>query len=43
MVFMRVPLVELLCQVAMGWILVLEYMLSGVCRHLWPHPVVPGA
>jgi hypothetical protein len=29
MVIMRVPVVELLCQVAMGWIPVLKYLLSG--------------
>jgi hypothetical protein len=28
-VFMRVPLVELLYQVTMGWISVLEYLLPG--------------
>jgi hypothetical protein len=27
----RVPLVELLCEVAMGWIPALEYQLSGTC------------
>jgi hypothetical protein len=36
MVIMRVPLVELLCQVAMGWIPAIDYMLPGVhgaCGH----------
>jgi hypothetical protein len=31
MVIMCVPLVELLCQVVMGWILAVEYLLSGRC------------
>jgi hypothetical protein len=31
MAIMRVPLVELLCHAAMGWVLALEYLLSGVC------------
>jgi hypothetical protein len=35
-------LVELLCQTAMGWILGLEYMLSGTRGLLWPCPIVPG-
>jgi hypothetical protein len=42
MVFMRVSLVELLHQAVMGWILVLEYVLSGSCGLLRPHPVVQG-
>jgi hypothetical protein len=43
MVIMRVPLVELLCQVAMGWITALEYLLSGVrggCGHVLSYQVV---
>jgi hypothetical protein len=43
MVFKRVSLVEPLHQAVMGWILVLEYMLSSVCGLLWPHPVMLGA
>jgi hypothetical protein len=31
MVITRVPLVELLCQAAMGWIPALEYLLPGTC------------
>jgi hypothetical protein len=31
MVIMCVPLVELLCQAVMGWILALEYLLLGMC------------
>jgi hypothetical protein len=31
MVNMRAPLVELLYQMAMGWIPTLEYLLLGVC------------
>jgi hypothetical protein len=37
MVIMRVPLVELLYQAAMGWILALEYLLPGTrgaCGHV---------
>jgi hypothetical protein len=37
MVVMRVPLVELLCQVVMGWIPALEYPRPGVrgaCSHV---------
>jgi hypothetical protein len=43
MAFMRVSLVEPLCQVSMGRIPALEYMLSGACGLLWPRPIVPGA
>jgi hypothetical protein len=42
MAFMRVSLVEPLHQVAMGWILALEYMLSGAHGLLRPHPIMPG-
>jgi hypothetical protein len=31
MAIMRVPLVELLCQVVMGWISGLEYLPLGAC------------
>jgi hypothetical protein len=40
MVIMRVPVVELLCQAAMGQIPTLKCLLSGVCGCLWPHLVV---
>jgi hypothetical protein len=43
MAFMRVSLVEPLCQVVMGKILTLEYMLSGAHGLLRPHPIVPSA
>jgi hypothetical protein len=41
MAIMRAPMVELLCQVATGRILVLKYLLSGMCRNLWPCPIMP--
>jgi hypothetical protein len=31
MAIMRVPLIELLCQATMGWILALESLLQGAC------------
>jgi hypothetical protein len=31
MVIMRVPVVELLCQMVMGWLPVLKYLLSRAC------------
>jgi hypothetical protein len=31
LVIMHVPFIELLCQVVMGWILALKYLLSGMC------------
>jgi hypothetical protein len=31
MVLMRVSLIELLCQVVIGWILALVHMLLGAC------------
>jgi hypothetical protein len=40
MTIMCVCMVELLCQAPTGWILVLKYLLSGVCGHMWQHPVV---
>jgi hypothetical protein len=43
MTFMRVSLVELLCQSVMALILALEYMLLGTHGLLWPCPIVPGA
>jgi hypothetical protein len=43
MAFLRVSLVELLCQATMGWIPALEYTLSGACRLPRPHRIVPGA
>jgi hypothetical protein len=41
-VFMRLSLVELLRQAAMGRILALDYMLSGVCELLRPCLILPG-
>jgi hypothetical protein len=43
MVFMRVSLAKPLRQVAMGWILALEYLLLGARRLLRPCPIVLGA
>jgi hypothetical protein len=43
MAFMRVPLVKLLRQAAMGWVLALEYMLLGTCGLLGPCSIMPGA
>jgi hypothetical protein len=43
MAFMCVSLVELLCQVAMGQVSGLEYMLSSARGFLRPRPVMPGA
>jgi hypothetical protein len=31
---MRIPLVELLCQMIMGWIPALEYLLPGTVGHV---------
>jgi hypothetical protein len=42
MVIMRILVVDLLCQMAMGWPSVLEYMLSGACGFMWPCLVVLG-
>jgi hypothetical protein len=42
MVIMRVPLVDSLCQAVIGRIPAPEYMLSGACGLLWPHPVTIG-
>jgi hypothetical protein len=39
MVIMCVPLVELLCQSMMGWILALEHLLPGAQGSLSPHPI----
>jgi hypothetical protein len=39
---MRVPVVELPCQVSMGRIPVLKCLLSGTCGPLWPCLVVLG-
>jgi hypothetical protein len=36
MVIMRIPVVELLCQMVMGWLPVLKYLLSGACGCLVP-------
>jgi hypothetical protein len=43
MTFMHVSLIELLRQVAMGWIPSLDYILLGARRLLRPRPIVPGA
>jgi hypothetical protein len=43
MVIMCVPLLELLCQEAMGWIPTLEHMLPRRAWGLWPYPVMPGS
>jgi hypothetical protein len=42
MMIMRVLVEELLCQGVTGWIAVLECLLSGARRRLWPCPVVLG-
>jgi hypothetical protein len=45
-VIMRVPLVELLCQAAMRWILALDYLLPGArgtCGHVLSYQVVNTA
>jgi hypothetical protein len=42
MVIMHVSLIELLCQLVMGWIRALEYMLSDACGLLWPCPIASG-
>jgi hypothetical protein len=34
MVIMRVPLVKLLCQAAMGWIPALDFLLPGAHGHV---------
>jgi hypothetical protein len=41
MAFMCVSLIEHLCQVMMGWIPALEYILLGARGLLWPHLIVP--
>jgi hypothetical protein len=43
MALIRISLVELLRQAAMGHILVVEYMLSDVHGLLWLRSIVPGA
>jgi hypothetical protein len=43
MTIMRVPLIELLCQVVMGWIPALEYLLlgaHGACGHVLSYQAV---
>jgi hypothetical protein len=42
MAIMCVPVEELLCQVVMGWILVLECLFKGACGRLQLCPVKPG-
>jgi hypothetical protein len=34
MMTMRIHMVELLCQVVMGWVLVLKCMMSGACGYV---------
>jgi hypothetical protein len=41
MMIMRVSVVELLCQAATGRLLVLKYLLLGVCGRLWQCVVMP--
>jgi hypothetical protein len=41
MVIMCVPLVESLCQEAIGWIPTLEYLLPGMHGGMWPCSVMP--
>jgi hypothetical protein len=43
MAFMCVSQVELLCQMVMGWVPTLEYMLSGAHVLLRPRPFVSSA
>jgi hypothetical protein len=42
MAIMCFPMVELLCQTLMGWILVPKYLLSGVHGRLWSCPIMAG-
>jgi hypothetical protein len=42
MAIMRVPVMGLLCQAVMGWILILKYLLVGVCGCMRPCPTVPS-
>jgi hypothetical protein len=42
MAIMCVPLLELLCQTTMGWILAFEYKLSGTCGLLRSCPIMTG-
>jgi hypothetical protein len=42
MTIMRVPVEELLCWAATGWIPVLKYLMSGARWHLGSCHVVPG-
>jgi hypothetical protein len=42
MPIMCVPVVDLLCQVAMGWLPVLKYLLLGARWCMRPCLVVPG-
>jgi hypothetical protein len=37
-----VPLVEFLLQIVMGWVLILEYMLSGARGLLWSCLILSG-
>jgi hypothetical protein len=42
MTIMRVLMELFLCQTVMGWIPVLECLLSSACGHLWLRLVLPG-
>jgi hypothetical protein len=42
MAIMSVFLAESLCQMVMGWILVLKYELLSACGFLWPRLIASG-
>jgi hypothetical protein len=42
MEIMCAPVVELLCQAAIGWISVLKYLLPGAHGRMWPCPLMPS-
>jgi hypothetical protein len=42
MMVMHILVKESLYQAVMGWILVLEYLLSGTCGHLGLRPILPS-
>jgi hypothetical protein len=42
MAIMYISVVDLLCEVSMGWILVLKFLLSGARGHLWPCLIMLG-
>jgi hypothetical protein len=43
MMIVRVPLVDLLCQTMMGWILALEYLLPGTHGCMWSRLIMLGS